>query len=123
MAEIKYFFDSYALIEIFIGNENYEVYKKSKIVTSYFNLYEAYYNLRKFKPEEEIEDYFNRIKLFCINLSFDWIKSATDFKLKHKKENISYVDCLGYTIAKELGIKFLTGDKEFKDLDNVEFVK
>ena len=26
-------------------------------------------------------------------------------------------------LAKKLGIKFLTGDKEFKDFDNVEFVK
>ncbi len=32
-------------------------------------------------------------------------------------------DCIGYIFAKQLGIKFLTGDKEFENLDNVEFVK
>ena len=32
-------------------------------------------------------------------------------------------DCIGYILAKNIGIKFLTGDKEFENLDNVEFVK
>ena len=32
-------------------------------------------------------------------------------------------DCIGYILAKRLSIKFLTGDKEFEKLDDVEFVK
>ena len=32
-------------------------------------------------------------------------------------------DCIGYIIAKRLGMKFLTGDKEFEGFENVEFVK
>ena len=39
------------------------------------------------------------------------------------KRNVSMTDCVGYILAKQLGIKFLTGDKEFEHLDNVEFVK
>ena len=123
MAEVNYFFDSYALIEVFKGNSNYDKYADTKTVTTYFNLYEAYYSLKNKGVNDRIEDFFNSVKVFCINLKFEWIKEATDFKLKHKKENMSYVDCLGYIISKELEIKFLTGDKEFKDLDNVEFVK
>ena len=32
-------------------------------------------------------------------------------------------DCIGYIMAKKLNIKFLTGDKEFENFLNVEFVK
>ena len=41
-------------------------------------------------------------------------------KIKRKP---SYIDCIGYMVAKRLNIKFLTGDKDFEDLDNVKFVK
>ena len=46
-----------------------------------------------------------------------------EFKLKYKKERVSYVDCIGHALALELGIRFLTGDEKFEDKDNVEFVK
>jgi len=118
-----FFFDSYALIEVFKGSQNYEAYKEVRVITTYFNLYEAYYGIRREKNEEEGDEFFKEIKNFCIPLKFDWIKEATNFRLSKKKEDLSYVDCLGYIIAKDMRIKFLTGDKQFKDLPNVEFVK
>lgn len=51
------------------------------------------------------------------------IEGASRFKLQYKKRNLSMTDCIGYILAKKLGIKFLTGDKEFEDMENVEFVK
>jgi hypothetical protein len=33
------------------------------------------------------------------------------------------VDALGYSYSRKLGIKFLTGDKEFSEMENVEYVK
>ena len=47
------------------------------------------------------------------------------FKLKLRKQGkkISYVDAIGYQTALESGTKFLTGDKEFEELENVEYVK
>ena len=121
--ELIFFFDSYALIETYKGNENYEKYKKARIVTSYFNLYELYYCLMKDYPVEEFDDFFERLEDFCVELDFDWIKDACEFRLKYKKRDLSYADCLGYIIAENFGIKFLTGDNQFKDLPNVEFVK
>ena len=35
----------------------------------------------------------------------------------------SLVDCVGYSVAESLTISFLTGDREFSDLPNVEYVK
>jgi|SRR3989338_4606225 len=41
-----------------------------------------------------------------------------------KKGNlISYVDCIGYVVALEKNVLFLTGEKHFKELKNVEFVR
>lgn len=33
------------------------------------------------------------------------------------------VDCIGYTIAREKGILFLTGDAAFEKIEGVEWVK
>ena len=35
----------------------------------------------------------------------------------------SNIDAVGYTIAKKLDIKFLTGDMAFQKLENVEYVR
>ena len=122
--ELTFFFDSYALIEIYEKNMNYEKYAKANVVTSYFQVYEVYYSLiRNGYNEEEIKDFFIFLQNLCIDLKFDWIPKSVEFRKKNKKRDLSYADCLGYTIAKELNIKFLTGDKEFEDLPNVEFVK
>jgi len=117
------FFDSYALLEIYKGNKNYKKYKEIKVITSYLHLYELYYSLRKNYSEEEIRDFFQFLQSFCVNLKFEWIQKAVEFRLFYKKRDLSYADCLGYIIAKDLGIRFLTGDNQFKDLSNVEFVK
>ena len=37
--------------------------------------------------------------------------------------NLSYVDCMGYSFAVKNGMKFLTDDIKFKDKESVEFVQ
>lgn len=122
--ELTFFFDSYALIEIFEKNFNYKKYAKANVITSYLQVYEVYYSLIKNNYDyEEIKDFFSFLKNLCVELDFDWIPKAVEFRRKYKKRDLSYADCLGYVAARELKIKFLTGDKEFKNLPNVEFVK
>ncbi|MBS3080410.1 hypothetical protein J4221_02985 [Candidatus Pacearchaeota archaeon] len=41
----KYFYYTYALYEIILGNEKYEKYKKGIIITSLLNLIEFHYSL------------------------------------------------------------------------------
>lgn len=122
--ELTFFFDSYALIEIYEKNLNYEKYAKANVVTSYFQVYEVYHSLiRNGYSKEEIKDFFEFLQNLCIELNFEWIPKAVEFRKENKKRELSYADCLGYVIARELNIKFLTGDKEFEDLPNVEFIK
>jgi len=122
--ELTFFFDSYALIEIYEKNLNFEKYAKASAVTSFFQVYEVYHSLiRNGYSKEEITDFFEFMQNLCIDLDFNWIPQSVEFRKEHKKRELSYADCLGYIIARELNIKFLTGDKEFEDLPNVEFVK
>ena len=122
--EITFFFDSYALIEVYEKNVNYEKYTKANAITSYFQVYEVYYSLiRNGYTKEEIKDFFEFLQSICIELKFEWIPKSVEFRKEYKKRDLSYADCLGYVIAKNLGIRFLTGDKEFENLPNVEFVK
>lgn len=119
---MKYFFDTYALLEIFKGNPKYEPYKNYNVVTTYLHLFELFYNLRKEYETDIITPFFETLKELCIDLKFDWIIDASEFRLKNKKFDLSYADCLGYIISKNLNIKFLTGDIKFENLENVEFL-
>jgi len=49
------------------------------------------------------------------------IKQATELKLR--KKVMSFADVIGYVMARKYGVKFLTGDEDFRGMKNVEFVK
>ncbi|MBS3102666.1 PIN domain-containing protein [Candidatus Woesearchaeota archaeon] len=118
-----YFFDSYALAEIKIGNPNYKPYLTAKIVLTKLNIFEIYYSILRDTGKKEAEQFLAEYYQFVIDFSQDDIKEAAQLKLEYKKRDLSMTDCIGYVLADRLGIKFLTGDKEFKDFENVEFIK
>ncbi len=125
MGEIKtFFFDTYAFYEIIQGNENYKPYEKEvSIITTKLNLMELHYGLLSLYGKEEADKYFDNFSQFCVEITDDIIKESNEFRNNNKKKKMSYIDCLGYICARRHGVLFLTGDKEFHDLDNVEFVK
>lgn len=44
-------------------------------------------------------------------------------ELKRKGHDLSYADALGYFLSRKMGIKFLTGDRTFRDLSGVEYIQ
>jgi len=119
-----FFFDTYAFFEILKGNPNYQKYKNEvSMVTTKLNLMELHYGLLLSIGKEEADLRFDEYSYYTTEITDSVLKKATEFKAFHRKRNISYIDSIGYTIAKLVGIKFLTGDQQFKDLENVEFVK
>jgi len=119
-----FFADSYAIIDYLKGNKNFEKYfEENEVITTRVNLMEVYYSALRDATEELAEEYFNSFLGKCTVLEDKTIKNAMKFKLKEKAKKISYVDAIGYQIALEKNIKFLTGDKQFKEMKNVEFVK
>ena len=119
------FLDTYALIEIIKGNHNYKKYIKKPCITTTYNLMELYYALLRLYNEKTAEKYYEYFRPICVPVSEKLIKEAMKFRLVQRKNGnlISYIDCIGYFVALALGLKFLTGEKHFRKLKNVEFVE
>lgn len=121
---LSFFFDSYAFYEIIVGNPNYVPFTKGvKIVTTQLNLMELYCQLLAIYDRQSAVEMFKRYEEFIVPISNSLIIEAMDFRKQHYKQNLFYVDCIGYVIAKKMSIPFLTGDKQFEEMSNVKFVK
>ena len=119
----KFFWDSYAVIETIKGNSNYKSYIAEEVIITIFNLTEIYFSALKDLGETVAEKIYQQYSPSVTEVPDMVIKKAMKFKLKNKDKNLSYTDCIGYLYAIENDMIFLTGDKEFENLENVEFVK
>ncbi|MBI2172801.1 MAG: PIN domain-containing protein [Candidatus Aenigmarchaeota archaeon] len=120
---VKYFFDTYALIEITKNKPNYIKFVEETIATSKFNLVELIYITLSDLGEESAKKIFQRFKDSEIGIPDDILFKAMIFRFRNRKKGLSYVDCIGYVFALENGLTFLTGDSAFENMENVEFVK
>ena len=118
-----YFFDSYALVEIIKGNDNYEKYKNENPTCSILNLFELHQALLREFNKKTADFWINKFDYILIDFAKNEITEASDFRFAHKGKRLSMTDCIGYVLAKKNGLKFLTGDAEFKNKENVEFVE
>jgi len=119
---MPYFFDTYSLFEITNRNENYRKYFEEEIITSTLNLAELFYGFLKEGKESLIPEWKGKIKKLISTIDIDTVTAAVAFKFHNRKKPFSFIDCMGYCLAKKLSLRFLTGDKEFDSMDNVEFV-
>lgn len=115
--------DTYALIEVIGGNPGYVPYLNSFLATTEFHLAELYYHLLRFYSVEAANRYFSFYSELLVPVSLSSVAAAMQFKLQFKDEKLSYADCVGYAVAAEIGMKFLTGEEKFRSKENVEFVK
>jgi predicted nucleic acid-binding protein len=120
---IKYFFDTYAIIEILNGNPNYAKYVQEEVIITQFNLAEIYWNAILEYTESQANVIYEKYKQSVANINDEILKGAIKFRKEHKKQDLSYTDCIGYTYAMKNGLIFLTGDKQFFNIPGVEFVK
>ena len=122
---MKYFFDTYALIEIIMQNPGYRSYTLSPIeaCTTAFNLMELHFYYLKNFGNEEAERMYTLVSPLIISTDDDIIKDANKLKLANLKKRLSFTDCIGYITALKLNLRFVTGDYAFKGMENVEFVK
>lgn len=120
---VSFFADTYALLGLAGGTYSYKPYLASAIVTSKFHLAELYYALLGDYDAETAQHWLKFYSNFLVTVSLSSIAAAMQFKLQCKSEELSYADCIGYAVAAEFGIKFLTGDEKFRSKENVEFVR
>ena len=117
------FFDTYAFFEILKGNPKYERYKKFEIITSKLNIFELYLGILREVSEEKANESLKKYYPFTTDFDENVIAEAAKLKKLLNKRDVSMTDCIGYALANQLDIKFLTGDNAFEGMENVEFVK
>lgn len=123
MKENKYFLDSYAIIEILKSNPNYEKFLDASLISSRINLVEVAYHLLESFPKQKAQEIISSLSFSIIEIEEKQVTEIALFRKENSKKKLSYIDCIGYVLAKENNLKFVTGDKEFKDMANVEYVK
>jgi len=119
----RYYADTYALIEIL----PYEKYAGAELVTSEFNLLELAYALTRDYGREKAIEVLRTVRAFVSVVhpsDEDYVEAATlRMELRKQSRNLSLIDALGYALARRLGMPFLTGDREFRGLAGVEYVR
>ena len=114
--------DTYAIYELISQNPSYDKFDNQRVFTSKLNLMELFYGLGKVHLQFA-DKFYEFFKNAVEEINDEIIKDAMIFRIKNKKKKLSYADCIGYTIARKNGCKFVTGDNQFKEIEGVEFVK
>ena len=123
MVTLKRCLDTYALVEIYLGNEKFAEYLNVDFVITDITLAEFYGVLLREYGEQEAEYWFKKLERYAVSVSRKNLIEAIKFRYEHKKQNISFFDAVGYVFALSRGVIFVTGDKEFETFGNVEFKK
>ena len=123
----RLFADTYALIELLKGNPNYQNYAHADLIATEFNILELTYALFRDFGRDEAEKVLklvrDRIEILPTDDS-DYLDTSEFRKSANKTgKKLSLIDALGYSCSIKLRIKFLTGDREFIEMENVEYIK
>jgi hypothetical protein len=122
----SYFADSYALIEMLKGNKNYRSFQSERLITTEFNICEVGFAVCRDYPANAPQVLKTVRKMVTLQATRDedYCSGAARRKQESGKgKKLSTIDCIGYSVANWLSIQFLTGDREFADMENVQFVR
>lgn len=119
---MKHFLDTYAIIEILNGNPAYEGVL-SDGGTSLYHLYELHVQIARIRDADTADLVFSDLHSIARDVEDRDILEASRFKRSHRKRQYSYADALGYAMARNRGVDFVTGDEEFRGVDGVRFIK
>ncbi|MEK6895324.1 MAG: PIN domain-containing protein [Nanoarchaeota archaeon] len=123
MDEVGKCLDTYALIEIARGNLKFAKYFKFDFIIADLTLAEFYSVLLREESEEFADYWFKKLEHYSHSVGKEILIEAVKFRQENKKSGISFFDAVGYIFALKNKCWFVTGDKEFEGMKNVEFVK
>src|SRR3989344_1865170 len=102
--------DTYALIEISIGNPKFLKYINSNFVVSEITLAEFYAVLLREQNRDLAEYWYEKLDIFTIPIDTKLLIKAIEFRHKHKKTGMSFFDAVGYIHSLRNNYQFVTGD-------------
>ena len=114
--------DTYALWEIIHGNPKFAFLLNDDFALTDWTLIELYKTLLKSFDKNFSQNWIEKFRPYARNVDFETIILAVDFLHENRKQDISLFDSVGYIYSKSNKMKFVTGDKEFKGMDNVLFI-
>ena len=120
---MEYFSDSYAIIALAEGSLSYSKFQGIKIATSVLNIGEIYQIILRKHGKDIADNWFKNVNFELLEITPEVIVNSIYFRHINKKKDLSLVDAVGYILSLKHNLKFLTGDKQFENMDNVEFVK
>ncbi len=123
---IGFFLDTYAMIEFLRKNTKYrEYFKGGGLSTSIMNLAELYFVALRERGEAVADETYAAFRHFQVEITDPDVKMGMllRVRLKSKSVHLSYADAIGYAISERLHVRYLTGDRAFLGMPNVEFVK
>jgi predicted nucleic acid-binding protein len=118
----RYFYDSWAILEYLATGRLAAYFRSGRGVTTWLQVMEVFYALlRDGKPEPEARDLVAALQPHMINFSFEDVLGAMTIRIEmvRKKRNLSYVDAIGYYVARKRRLRFLTVDPGFRGLPGV----
>ena len=115
--------DTYALVEIALGNEKFTKYFDKQFVIPDLILAEFYGVELRVNNEATADYWYRKLSTYSVPVPKEVLIQGVKFRFTNKEKNLSFFDAVGYIFAKKSGLLFVTGDKEFEGLPGVEFVK
>lgn len=120
---MTYFHDTYAIIELMEGNLSYSQFRDFKVTTSILNVGEVYTIFLRNEGKSKADLWFENFTFDLVDITPQVIVEAAYFRYINRKKDLSITDAVGYTLSLKHNLKFLTGDRQFENMPNVEFVK
>ena len=115
--------DTYALVEIWKANPKFsEIFSQDFVITDP-TMAEFYIFLYKNESEILADEWHKKLAAYCRCVSRYVLIESLKYRTDNKKENLSIFDCIGYIYALENNMKFVTGDKFFKNKEGVLFIQ
>jgi hypothetical protein len=118
-----YYLDTYALAEIAQANPKFSRFLDGDFVISDLTLAEFYGIILREYGELTANYWYKKVSPYSKPVDKLILVKAIKFRHQNKQKNLSFFDCVGYIYSIENNYIFVTGDKEFKGLQGVEFLK
>ncbi|HEY5538717.1 MAG TPA: hypothetical protein VIL58_04160 [Thermoplasmata archaeon] len=121
----KYFYDSWAILAHLTDPKIRPYFRSGRGVTTWLNLMEVYDALlRDGSSEPKAREHVAAAEPHLIDFSFEDVLDAMSLRhrLRSRGKNFSYVDSIGYYLARKRRLQFLTGDRAFRGLPGVSML-
>lgn len=115
--------DTYALVEIHDQNPKFLPLLQEDIIITDITMAEFYTVLYREYGRLTADHWDRKLQFFCRPVSKEILIKAVQFRVDSRQKSLSFFDAVGYTFACENNMDFVTGDKEFEQMKNVQFMK